>query len=294
VIGTKRTVWTKRTSRGLRLFLIVGILACQIAAFPLRVEFQIEDAQLLGAVSTVFRDVNNELERIFNFSLRVRITVRLGDRASSRLGFVQMGEDEYVVVLSAAEAFHRTLRHELMHVYLDAWARRGGIHVPLWIHEGFANWFESVAGYRTTDLIFSGWPPIDPLKFQNYPKGDRLNSYYVYITDLFLTLDSRIGFRNHLIELLDLVERGNTWKDAFSQMLGEDFAAFYCRWRWKASLLGFLGWAMLWMVWLAGPFVLGVLLIKRGRLKKGCDVSSEELEELEKAFGERYWEKEDE
>jgi len=294
VIGTRHTVWTKRTSQGLRLFLIMGILVCEIAAFPLRTEFQIEDPQLLGAVSATLRNVDNELEKIFGFSLQARITVTLGDRASSRLGFVQMGEGRYVVVLSAAEAFHRTLRHEFMHVYLDAWARKSGVRVPLWIHEGFANWFESVAGYRTMDLIFSGWPPIDPLEFQNYPEGDRLNSYYVYITDLFFALDSRIGFKEHLIELLDLVERGSTWKEAFSQMLGEDFATFYRRWRWRASLLGFLGWAMLWMVWLAGPFVLGVLLIKRGRLKKEYDVSSEELKELEKTFGERYWEREDE
>lgn len=272
-------------------FALLFVLSATL--FSLRVEIQIDDPQLLELVSRNIREVAGELEELFGFSLSSKVVVQLGERSSSRLGFVQMGREEYVVVLSVAEAFHRTLRHEMMHVYLDSWARRRSVDVPLWVHEGFANWFEAAAGYRTLDLVLSGWPPLDPLSFQDYPEDDRLSSYYVYVTDLFFALDSRINFRDHLGELLSLVEEGDTWREAFAKMLGDDFESFYRVWKWRAYSLAFSGWAMKWAAWLVGPILLMVFVLKRMVVRKDYDVTPEELEELERIYGERFWEKED-
>ena len=220
-----------------------------------------------------FSQVVEELNDLFGSEPDVNVLLKVEKKTGiERRGWMRAKGRFYEIHISDPTTLYETLRHELMHLYLDAWARSKGIRVPLWVHEGLANWFEALETRQSRMIVFAGKAPIvDPLSYEYYPEDRKLlGSYYFYITDFFFMLDRVYGFHDEFGTLLKYFAKTGDFRKALERLKNVNFESVHSTWLLKERFLVFLGWIVRWGLWMVSALLLmGIALrvyIKRRRL----------------------------
>ncbi len=273
--------------------LIIIFALCSVVSFSMMLEFdRTTPLYLKNFIEKHLNSISEDLEQLWrielNFPIEIKLEKQRGMGASGEAAFD--GERFYLFLTPVASAIPDLLRHEMMHLYTFQWLYNQRIdEAPLWFVEGLAVWYEARLIDSIRDLDpFSLLNEIDVLTVVEYPGGAAFSRYYQFLADFFYDLDAEIDLRKSFRIILDrLAETG----DFVLSITGdtERFYSLYDEWKWKrffASLGGFIYLQLSWgLPALAVIFLWVVYLVRKRRFKDG------DIRELEKLYGERYWER---
>jgi len=214
------------------------------------------------------------------------------------MGFTISYPDSFRVLIEInypISEMRATVAHELMHVFQFAWIKRYRKMMPLWIMEGLATWYGGKEGTYTSPIggnPFLFWS-VDVLKYREYPSTEESKGeYYSEVYALFNAINERTDLEKKLPILLNDVRKGDTWQEAFSNILGENFNEFYNRWRKHILLVVIVKFASFWALWMGLPIFLLVILFIKYFHHRGIDdvkIADNDVENLEKLYGKDYW-----
>ena len=161
--------------------------------------------------------------------------------------------------------------------------------------EGLATWYGGKKGTYISPLgdnPFLFWS-VDILKYKSYPKSEEAKGeYYSEVYALFNAIDAKIDLAKNFQKILYYTEKGKSWQNALSKVLGENFNEFYSQWRKENLLLISLKFASFWGIWMGMPlFLLVIFFVKRS--KNDDNISQDDVEKLEKSYGKEYWKGDD-
>ncbi len=209
------------------------------------------------------------------------------------MGFTISYPDSFRVLvdLNFPSQTRATVAHELMHVFQFAWMKRYKRLMPLWVIEGLATWYGGKEGTYTSPLganPFLFWS-VDPMKYKKYPQTQEAKGeYYSEVYALFNALDEKCNLEKNFPRILSYVREGKSWKESFSEVLGENFDDFYSRWRRDNLIFISLKFSSFWGIWIGLPMLLIVLFFIK-RAKKNKENAEDDLKELEELYGKDYW-----
>ncbi len=215
------------------------------------------------------------------------------------MGFTVSYPDSFRVLVEIRYPLSQTratVAHELMHVFQFAWIKRYRHLMPLWVMEGLATWYGGKNGTYISPLgdnPFLFWS-VDVLKYKSYPKGEESKGeYYSEVYALFNAIDEKVNLEENFPKFVSYAEEGDSWQDALSKMLGENFNDFYSRWRKENLLLVSLKFASFWGIWIGMPLLLLVIFFIRHFKMKDDSTPPDDVEKLEKSYGKEYWKGDD-
>ena len=188
-----------------------------------------------------------------------------------------------------------TVAHELMHVFQFAWMKRYRKMMPLWVMEGLATWYGGEKGTYLSPIgsnPFLFWS-VNVLKYREYPAGqEAMGEYYSEVYALFNAINAKVNLNKNLPVLLKDVRNGDTWQEAFSDVLGESFDKFYDQWREHILFIVIVKFASFWALWIGLPLILIVFFLIR-YIKRystnGANTINDGIENLEELYGKDYW-----
>ncbi len=220
------------------------------------------------------------------------------DNFGPEMGFTSPYSNYFEVMVNLRYPLSETrgiIAHELMHVFQFSWMEKYGRTMPLWIMEGLATWYGGKMGYYPSSLGYNPFlfQSVDPLKYENYPNSDlKLEEYYAEVYALFTSIDKKVNLQSALPGILQNVKNGQTWEEAFSKVLGENFDMFYSNWRKEIFIYTLLGLIGIWGIWISLPaFLISVFLVNflRSPRAEVDNIDENEIEKLEKLYGKEYW-----
>ncbi len=248
---------------------------------------------LRNTIDWHFQQITQELEGLWGFTLTfpVEIEIRREYSVFTRAEALFDGSVFQIALPPTLKDLPQLLRHEMMHLFTFEWIwreyERTGrmIHVPLWIMEGLACWFESRQTQRIARPL--SWNETNLMAYEEYPQGDQVLVFYELVTDFFYALDQRIDLRENLGQIIFQYQTGGSWPEAF---IPDSFREFFTNWRIRTVMVSWIRWFFVQSSWLLPALIMlvfGVLIWKRNRsIQDTYDPS------LEQQFGVEYWKRE--
>ncbi len=248
---------------------------------------------LRNTIDWHFQQINHELEGLWGLTLTfpVEIEIRREYSVFTRAEALFDGSIFRIALPPTLRELPQLLRHEMMHLFTFEWIwreydRTGRIiHVPLWIMEGLACWFESRQTQRIPRPL--SWNETNLMAYEDYPQGDQVLVFYELVTDFFYALDQKIDFRVNLEQIILEYQSGGSWPEAF---IPGSFREFFTNWRVRTMLVSWLRWLFVQSSWLFPAFIIlvfGIIVWRRNRsIQDTFDPS------LEQQFGVEYWKRE--
>lgn len=214
------------------------------------------------------------------------------------MGFTVSYPDSFRILIEIRyplSEMRATVAHELMHVFQFAWIKRYKKMMPLWVMEGLATWYGGEKGTYISPIggnPFLFWS-VDVLKYREYPQNEQSKEeYYSEVYALFNAINERVNLERKLPILLDDVKNGDSWQNAFSNILGENFNKFYSQWRKHMLLIVIMKFASFWALWMGLPIILVVVVFIRYLRHHNIDTvkpPKDNIKDLEELYGKDYW-----